>query len=141
MRQGRNILIFPEGTRSRTGQLQPFQRGLGFLVMHGEVGVLPIYLATHDALPAGSVIPRQREVGATVGPYCSREFIATLTQGLGASESERLITAFVQHIIESLRDGTPVDLDPKAARDKWKREGAAAASQPVTSAGGEDDGT
>ncbi len=138
LRQGRNILIFPEGTRSRTGQLQPFQRGLGFLVMHGEVGVLPVYLDTHHALPAGTVVPRQREVAATIGPYCSREFIDRLSEGLSASEAERLITAYVQHIIECLRDGTPVELNVEAAREKWKREGAAAASLPVTSAGGED---
>jgi hypothetical protein len=32
-----------------------------------------------------------------------------------------------------------VELDAAAARDKWKREGAAAAAQPITSAGGEDE--
>ena len=31
LRAGRSVLIFPEGTRSRNGHLQPFQRGVGHL--------------------------------------------------------------------------------------------------------------
>lgn len=138
LRAGKNVLIFPEGTRSRTGQMQPFQRGLGFLVIHGRVGVLPVYVDTHKALPVGTVLPRKREISATVGPYLSQEFIEKLTASLSGSQAQLLVTLFVQGIVEALRDGREPDLDIDRARQRWQEE-PRAARVPVTVAGDEEE--
>jgi long-chain acyl-CoA synthetase len=37
-----SVLIFPEGTRSATGQIAPFRPGIGLLAVQAEVSVLPI---------------------------------------------------------------------------------------------------
>ena len=56
IRGGKSVVLFPEGTRTRTGKLGPFKKG-GF-VMAAEAGVQIVPLATvggHRMLPPGSV--------------------------------------------------------------------------------------
>ena len=42
--RGHHVLVFPEGRRSVTGQLQPFEPGIGLLAQESEVPVQPIYV-------------------------------------------------------------------------------------------------
>lgn len=44
VKQGRRIMIFPEGTRSRTGELQQFKKGLFHLCVQTGVPIVPIYI-------------------------------------------------------------------------------------------------
>ncbi len=111
LEQGYNVLIFPEGTRSRQGTIQPFQRGLGHLVLRARVGVLPLYLETYDALPPGAWYPQSRDVSARIGPYLPYEVLARAAAGLPRSDAERVVTTLVQRVVESLREGAPVDLE------------------------------
>ncbi len=46
LKQGKAVLIFPEGTRTQDGDLQPFQEGVGFLSCVAHVPVLPVYINT-----------------------------------------------------------------------------------------------
>jgi long-chain acyl-CoA synthetase len=41
---GYSVLIFPEGSRSRTGVMAPFRQGIGLLSTQAEVPVLPVAL-------------------------------------------------------------------------------------------------
>src|SRR3989338_4860833 len=43
-----NILIFPEGTRSKTGKLLPFQSGIGITVKELKIPVVPIKVSGID---------------------------------------------------------------------------------------------
>jgi len=111
LEQGYNVLIFPEGTRSRQGTIQPFQRGLGHLVLRARVGVLPLYLSTYDALPPGSWYPQSRDVGARIGPFLPFATLSRAASGLPRSDAERVVTALVQRVVEGLRDATPIDVE------------------------------
>ncbi len=42
--RGFHVLVFPEGRRSRTGELQPFRAGIGLLAQASNAAVLPIAL-------------------------------------------------------------------------------------------------
>src|SRR3970282_1488513 len=65
---GESALIFPEGTRSRSGEIQPFKPGLGLLAWELGVPIVPVRIkGTHDAPPAGSPLPRRGTVTATFG--------------------------------------------------------------------------
>ena len=44
MDKGYSVLIFPEGTETKTGRLQPFRAGIGLLVSELNVPVVPIML-------------------------------------------------------------------------------------------------
>lgn len=56
LRNGTSIFFFPEGTRSRSGDMLPFKRGAFRLATELGLPVLPITLrGTRDILPSGSV--------------------------------------------------------------------------------------
>lgn len=52
------LLIYPEGTRSRTGQLQPLKPGIGLLAVEASVPVVPVWIeGTAALLPKGKSFP------------------------------------------------------------------------------------
>jgi len=66
---GNVLIIFPEGTRSRSGALQSFKPGIGALLAGREVSVLPCYLeGAFRAWPKGRRLPRPRKVRLLIGP-------------------------------------------------------------------------
>jgi len=66
---GRSLLIFPEGTRSRTGALQPFRAGVGVLAVELGIPIVPTAIeGTFEALPVGRVLPRRHPLRVTFGP-------------------------------------------------------------------------
>ena len=44
MDRGYSVLIFPEGTRSRDGELHPFRPGIGLLAQQSRVPIVPVAL-------------------------------------------------------------------------------------------------
>ena len=65
---GNILIVFPEGTRSTTGETQDFKSGIGALVAGRDVSVFPCYLeGAFGAWPKGSLFPRPRKVRLIVG--------------------------------------------------------------------------
>ncbi|HEV7683020.1 MAG TPA: AMP-binding protein [Pyrinomonadaceae bacterium] len=123
LNRGYNALIFPEGTRSVTGEMADFKPVIGYLALHTGVGILPVYLhGTHDAMPKGSNVIKNRKVGARIGRYLEIAELETMTAGMPRSEAYRLIAARVKHEVENLRDQTRNKFDAKALRKQWKAE-------------------
>jgi 1-acyl-sn-glycerol-3-phosphate acyltransferase len=61
-------ILFPEGTRSRTGEMAEFKPGLGMIVAGTDVPVVPCHIAgAHDAWPVDRHRPRPAPVGVRVG--------------------------------------------------------------------------
>ena len=65
---GNVLILFPEGTRSTTGQIGEFRAGIGHLVAGTEIAVVPCHLrGTFAALPKSARIPRPRRVCLSIG--------------------------------------------------------------------------
>lgn len=65
---GQSVLIFPEGTRSKDGSIQPFKRGVGLLALGGARPVIPIHIeGTYAAWPRGARWPRRQQVVVQFG--------------------------------------------------------------------------
>ncbi|OPX40766.1 MAG: hypothetical protein B1H13_05740 [Desulfobacteraceae bacterium 4484_190.3] len=50
IREGKSIMTFPEGTRSRDGKIQPFKKGLFYLVLEAGVPIVPISIKGSRAI-------------------------------------------------------------------------------------------
>jgi long-chain acyl-CoA synthetase len=127
LHEGYNALIFPEGTRSTTGEIAEFKPVIGYLVLNQKIGILPMYLwGTFEAYPKGMTIPSRdsigAKVGAKIGKFLSYEELRDMTEGVPNTEAYRLIAARVQHEVENMRDGRRDKFDVAAVRKAWKTE-------------------
>jgi len=63
-----SFILFPEGTRSATGDMQRFKPGLGMLVAATDVPVVPCFLrGAYQAWPRTARWPRPRGVTVSIG--------------------------------------------------------------------------
>ncbi len=59
LKKGKNLLIFPEGTRTLNGQLGDFKQTFAILSQELQVPVVPVAIkGSYDILPSGSKFPR-----------------------------------------------------------------------------------
>jgi long-chain acyl-CoA synthetase len=121
--RGYNALIFPEGTRSMTGVMADFKPVVGYLALHARVGILPMFLeGTYAAMPKGTTLIKNREVGARIGRLLSYEELEEMTRGMARAEAYRLIAARVRHEVVMLRDRTRTPFDLEGLRKQWRSE-------------------
>jgi len=65
---GNILILFPEGTRSASGEIGEFKPGIGLLLAGSAVPVVPCHLSgTHGAWPKGRAIPTPRKVRLRIG--------------------------------------------------------------------------
>jgi 1-acyl-sn-glycerol-3-phosphate acyltransferase len=69
LREGKALLVFPEGTRGTDGVLGPGRAGAGMLAAHSEAPVVPVYIqGTGKVLPRGATRPRRVPILVAYGP-------------------------------------------------------------------------
>lgn len=98
------ILLFPEGTRSQTGELQSFQAGLGFLALKLQTPVIPVHIeGAYQALPKGRWVPQKQPIRVSFGapiellPYQNQR--GTMTE----RELCEILAKDVRHAVQALQ--------------------------------------
>lgn len=68
LKQKCGFVLFPEGTRSRTGEMSEFKSGVGILVAGTDIPVVPCFLqGAFQAFPATARFPRPKKVTLKIG--------------------------------------------------------------------------
>ena len=103
LEQDQALLFFPEGGRSATGQMQPFKRGIGLLVLAAGVPVVPTRVeGTFDALPKGRTFLRRRPVRVRFGvPILPDDYLRGATKA-SAMEASRRVSTDLEKAVEAL---------------------------------------
>lgn len=94
VREGNSFLVFPEGTRSRTGELQPFKPGVFLIAARAGAPLVPVAIqGTRAAMRKGSPLVRpvtvSVRIGAPIEP-AGAEGEATLMERTRAAVAELL---------------------------------------------------
>ena len=94
LRHGTPLVVFPEGGRSATGQLQEFMGGAAYVAIRAQAPIVPIAMVgTDDALPMNSFHLLPGEVEMVIGEPIS-------TTGMRVRDMDRLTTQIRQTIAE-----------------------------------------
>ena len=99
LQEGNSFLIFPEGTRSRTGELLPFKKGGFIMAIKGQAPIVPVAITgARDAMHKGSFVIQPVTVNVRFGtPVESR--------GITLEQRERFAAAVRERIEDLLREG------------------------------------
>lgn len=102
LRAGHSFLVFPEGTRSRTGELLPFKKGGFIMAIEAQAPVVPVAIhGGRASMRKGSPIVRPVDVTVRIGQPIP-------TTGLTLDDRDALIArvrAAVQALLEEIRAG------------------------------------
>lgn len=101
LRAGNSFMIFPEGTRSKTGALLPFKKGGFIMAIKAQAPIVPVAAqGGRDAMRHGSWIIRPVTVSVRIGDPVE-------TAGYSLDQRDELIT-IVRARIQALLDEGPV---------------------------------
>lgn len=88
------VLIFPEGSRSPDGKVQPAQPGVGMIVAKTGAPVVPVKISgSFEAFPRGSSWPRRSPVTVTIGPALGFVIPEPADRTLYQKTSDRIMDA------------------------------------------------
>lgn len=93
-------ILFPEGTRTRTGQMGKFRAGVGMLTAGTSVPVIPCFLhGTLRAFPPNRIVPRFTKISLSIGEPMSFESVDNDRAGWNSIAAE--IEAAVKQLAET----------------------------------------
>ena len=115
LKQTECLLIYPEGTRSVTGELQPFKPGLGLLAYETGSPIIPTYIdGTYHALPKGRNLPRKSRIRVTFG----KPIMPSSGHGIGEADAA---SGLDQETYKKLADAVRAEIE-SLSRSATRRE-------------------
>lgn len=108
---GVSVMIFPEGTRSPDGKLQPFKKGVFLIALKSQAPILPITIrGTRQILPKGEWRIHPGNVEIIIDPPIE-------TAGISSAVEEE-ISARVRSILLARLNGVAVPVPAKTLSEK-----------------------
>lgn len=68
IKEGKSVVMYPEGTRTKTGEIGPFKKGAFYLALDADVKIVPIHInGTYKVWPTKSSTITPGNVDVTIG--------------------------------------------------------------------------
>jgi len=94
LKKGKNLLIFPEGARSRDGEIKEFKKFFAILAKSLDVPIVPVTIkGAYKALPAGSHFPKPQKISIVFHK-------PLYAQGLDYEEISQKVRSIIQNETE-----------------------------------------
>ncbi|MBV9275126.1 MAG: 1-acyl-sn-glycerol-3-phosphate acyltransferase [Verrucomicrobia bacterium] len=117
LKAGKQVIMFPEGTRSSDGKLQPGRAGIGLIIAKSLVPVVPVRIfGSFDALPRSGGL-RFTRIKVVIGKplYFRKEDVAGDERDAYQALSDRVMAAIAELQVPSARGSAPSGKQQKAA--------------------------
>jgi 1-acyl-sn-glycerol-3-phosphate acyltransferase len=97
LKKGDCLIIFPEGTRSVSGEIQNFKPGLGIMALDMNTQILPVYIkGTYKSFGKGKIFPKPERITVILGEPVRYDHLKNI------KESWRLIANDIEIRIRTL---------------------------------------
>lgn len=134
LKQDNAVLVFPEGSRTSDGKLQPMLPGFCLLARRSKATIVPVGLdGAFQALPRGSFACRQHPIYLSFGvPITPKQF-----EGMSDEQLTQVVTDRIAQELEAARRGiSAVKPSPGFLRRKRDNSLLAAPTQAAVAAEG-----
>jgi long-chain acyl-CoA synthetase len=99
LKRENNLVWFPEGERSASGELQQFRPGIGMLLNHFRAPVVPMFIhGTYEAMPRGKFLRRLEKITVVFGEPLDVDELEQ--QGEGEEPQGRITQALHDRVAE-----------------------------------------
>jgi 1-acyl-sn-glycerol-3-phosphate acyltransferase len=110
LQEGRILNIFPEGSRTETGEIMPMEPGAALVVRKAGVPIVPAaIIGSYEAWPKGKKIFRRHPIRIAYGPPLD-------VKGMKADPIIRLIDAAIRKLYDDLESGR---MNDRVAKEPW----------------------
>ncbi|MCR5659239.1 MAG: 1-acyl-sn-glycerol-3-phosphate acyltransferase [Bacteroidales bacterium] len=98
VKRGYSVMVFPEGTRSETGEILRFHKGAFQLAQALNVDMLPVFIhGANHVMPKNDFVLREGQLYVEIGQRMSAQEVATTETRILASQFRKF---YIQHFEE-----------------------------------------
>jgi len=106
VKQGHGLTVFPEGTRSKTGEFMAPKLGVGVIARQAKCPIVPAYLSGADRL--SECLTGRRKLRVTYGESLSAEWVTSFpADRAGYLKIAEAVMARIGQLRDSMSAGSP----------------------------------
>jgi long-chain acyl-CoA synthetase len=103
--ENRNLIVYPEGTRSKTGKMQSFKKGPAMISAELSLPIVPAYISgSFKAWPKGNVFMKPQKLNIRIGkPIKPEDYICSDESSENNFQAYKKITEELEKRIHQLK--------------------------------------